>query len=379
MGITGTNDLNSTSISYFNLIVFAWAQKNWISCDGPYQHQCTKWSNGYQLVDDSKAWVVIALLNIEEMNRSKFIFGWIWSIFALFIFLYFILKNNRSYIFIINLHLILIMFITSNSTYFETRSFLTSFFIIKGDFTFIDRFIPLSNKLWLIYEMIADDTQYEFIWKSTVINFIWIEIFMLLFCIVYYAYKYFRFKENFKVVYVRIITSTLFDAIIILILPFELISMNLEINYLLHNFSIKQFFFLMIQLTLTVFLSVSRWKHRDKSLSKDKYDLSFTLLFLLQLLMITTIIANSVHKLIFLLIYVLLIQYMQDKLAFSQIKLLMLLEITNKVMIIILISINLMMEKGLFSEIQQQGVLLITIGVSYMILIYAILLSWILK
>ena len=379
MGITGTNDLNSTSISYFNLIVYTWAQKNWISCNGPYQHQCTKWSDGYELVDDSKAWVVIASLNIEEMNRSKFIIGWIWSIFALFIFLYFILKNNRSYIFISNLHLILIMFITSNSTYFETKSFLASFFIIKGDFIFVDRFIPLSNKLWLIYEMIADDTQHEFIWKSTVINFIWIEIFMLLFCIVYYAYKYFRFKENFKVVYVRIITSTLFNAIIVLILPFELISMNLEIKFLLHSFSIKQFIFLMIQLTLTIFLSVSRWKHRDKSLSKDKYDLSFTLLFLLQLLMMTTIIANSVHKLIFLLIYVLLIQYMQDKLAFSQIKLLMVLEITNKVMVIILISINLMMEKGLFSEIQQQGVLLITIGVSYMILIYAILLSWILK
>ena len=379
MGITGTNDINLSALMKFKLFVYAWAQKNWIAWDGPYQSQCTKWSTGYLLLFDSKAWVSISSLKFGEMNISKFITGWVWCAFAILIFIIFIIKNNRQYIFISNFHLILITFMILDSEDFESKSFLSPFYFIKGDFSIIDDYIPLSRKLWTAYKILTYENKFELVCKSTIINFIWIEIFVLLAFLISYIYWNWKTKIKFRTLFVSFITSRLFNALALLILPFEFLSTNLEIRYLSQNFNIKQLMFLLLQLSLIMFLFIIRWRHREINLSENKIEHYFAILFLIQLIICSSIFIDSLYKILFLFGYILWLQYIQNKITSTQVKLMILSEFINKVMLIIFISINLMTANELLPSNQKQGTLMFTIGISYMLLLYVMILAYIFK
>ena len=369
MSITCTDQLNQTSLADFKLTIYACAQTNWINCDGSYQRQWTKWSSGYQLESDSKACVAITSLEFGQLNRLKFIAGCVWCSIGFIVFLYFTIKRNRSNIFIINFQVVLIVYLISNSKDFEIKSYLASFYILKGDLSFIEYYVPMSKSIWSTFEMIADENQFEFTWKSTVINFIWTEIFILIAFGIYIIYQKFRYNYSFSNSFISITTSFIFDSVIIFILPFELLSTNLEINYLLKSFSQSQLVLLWWQIIIIIVLLYINLKYRNEFCSSK----IFSVLFILKVLIWSNTYTPTLIAICYLcFIYVLYLQYAQSRLNYSKIKLLMLEEFTNQIMVAIIYIFYLMKEKGFYPDSSEQQILIATILISYMMLIYMI-------
>ena len=233
--IIGTDSFNQTALTTTTLQVNQCVQSNWIEWSDPTRW--TKWSEGYTLDVSLKTCNITSPYDNVESNPDDFSFGFITIVMSFCLFIFLLIRCSRLTTFFTNLQLILVVSALSSATDMKSKSFLVTFYWVKGDFYFIDYFIPLIKSCWDGAELKADDNDYKFYWYSTFINYIWTVIFILLALIGFLLYH--RLKN--KIVFKEIVKSTFqnfyIEALFDFLLPFIVLSVFLELWHIFKNTS----------------------------------------------------------------------------------------------------------------------------------------------
>ena len=144
-GLVGTDLISQKSIINFNITVISWAQTDCISCNGPYQSNCTIWRDGYKLMDDG-VWVQVDSTNPFKTTQYIYITLLVICNIVLSVVASFLdWPSEISHLVIYSNQAMLILLLISDTQSSNLANFMSALQLVKLDLKFLDSILNLRS------------------------------------------------------------------------------------------------------------------------------------------------------------------------------------------------------------------------------------------
>ena len=130
-----------------NITVISWAQTDCISCNGPYQSNCTIWRDGYKLINDG-VWVPIDSTNPFKTTQYIYITLIVICNIVLSVVASFLdWPSEISHLVVYTNQTMLILLLISDAQSSNLTNFMSALQLVKLDLKFLDNILNLRSAI----------------------------------------------------------------------------------------------------------------------------------------------------------------------------------------------------------------------------------------